>query len=115
MLDDEICAMFVVDGFPKARLNLLGDVEVIKDWHLARVEFHDVYLVWGNHRDIVLYFFENVFIVYVDVLVGWVEQVAQQCYSPTRFLEHQLWPLLGFLHLFDGLFPVFGKGFKLGV
>ena len=49
MLDDEICAMFVVDGFPKARLNLLGDVEVIKDWHLARVEFHDVYLVWGNH------------------------------------------------------------------
>ena len=108
MLYDKICAMFVVNGFPKTRFNLFGDVEVIKDWHLTRIEFYDVYLIWGDHRYIVPHFLENVFIVHIDVLVGWVEQVAQQRHSPTRFLEYQVRSLLRFLHLFDSFFPILG-------
>ena len=48
VLDDEIGAMLVVYNLAKARLDLLGDVEVVEDGHLAVVSLHDTYLVGCN-------------------------------------------------------------------
>ena len=88
MFDDKISTVFVVDGLSEARFDLFGNVEIVKDRRLARVQFHDASLFRGYQRDIVLYFFKHIVVIDVDVLVSRVEKIAQQSDSSSGLFKH---------------------------
>ena len=115
MLDDEIGTMLVVDNFSEARLDLLRDVEVVEDGHLARVALHNAHFLGSYERDVVSYFFVDVVVVHVNALIRRVEQVAQKSHSSSRFLEHQLWTLLCLLDFLDDFLPAASEHFQLSI
>ena len=69
MLNDEVGPVLVVDRLAKARLDLLGDVEVVKDRHITFVELDDARLFRGDKSDIVFYLVEYLLVVHVDIFV----------------------------------------------
>ena len=105
LLDDKICAAFVVHRFAKARLELFGDVEVVKDGHCAVVFLHNVLLLRRNQVYIVLHLVVDVVIVHVDAVIRWVEHVAQQGNGSASLFKAQLWCLGGLLCFGNGVFP----------
>ena len=54
-------------------------------------------------------------VVDVDVLVGGIEKVAQECYDTAFLLIDELWPLGGFLHLGNGVLPPLVEDFEFRV
>ena len=115
VLNDEIGAVLVVHCFAEPRLQLLRNVEVVEYGQLASVEFHYARLFRGYLRNIVSHGCAYLLIVYVDVLVGGIEQVAHHGHSPACFLKHQLWQLLTLLYLGDGIVPSLHENFHFGV
>ena len=115
VLDNEICPMLVVDGLAEARLDLLGDVEIVKDRYLTGVELHDGRLFRGDKCHVVFHFLEHLLVVHIDVLVGRIEEVAQHGNDAASFLVDELWPLCAFLHLGNGVLPTLEEDFQFGV
>ena len=115
MLDYHVGTMAVVDRFAETRLNLFGYVEVVENWNFTRIEFYDVRFFRGYKRHVVFYFLINIFVVDVDVLITWVEQVSQKRYGTAGFFKHKLGSFLRLLHLCYGVLPALGKHLQLSI
>ena len=115
VLNDEVCAMSVVDGFAKAGLYLLCDIEIVKDRHLAGVHLYYPSLFRGYHCHVVFYFLTNLLVVDVDVFVSGVEEISQHGHGPARLFIDELWTALCLLCLVDGALPSAGEHFHLSV
>ena len=90
MFYNKVSAMLVVYRLAKARLHLLGDIEIIKDRHLAIIQFHDSCTLRGYHLHIAFHLLIDCFVVDPHVFVGWVKQIAKHGNGTTGFLKHQL-------------------------
>ena len=77
LLDDQISTALAGDGTSKGRLDLLGDVLLIEDGEVARIETDDVFTSWGYLSDILTYFLVVSLVIDVDALEGGVEGVSQ--------------------------------------
>ena len=115
MLDNEIGTPLVVYRLAKRRFQLFGDVEIVENGHRTIVTFYDVLLVGGYQTNIVLHLIVDVVVVDVNAVIGGVEDVAQQCYGTTGFLETQLGSLGGLLGLGDTIFPALHQHLHLCV
>ena len=73
MLDNQVSATFVVNCPSKRRFQLLSDIEVVKDGYSACILLDDPLLVWSNQTDIVFYLLEDVRIIDIDTIIGWIK------------------------------------------
>src|SRR3712207_136688 len=99
VLNDKISSMFVIDSLTEAGFYLLRDIEIIKNRNLSRVELDDILLLGRDKGDVVFDFFENILVVDIDILKGFIEKVAQHGDSPACLFKHELRPLLRLLYL----------------
>ena len=107
--------MLVVYYFSETGLYLLCDIEIVKDRHIACVQLDDVCLFGGNQCNILFDLCKNVRIVYVDVFVRRIKQVAQQCYHSACLLVNELRACLGLLYFYNGILPTLQQDFQFGV
>ena len=107
MLDDEIGAVLVADGFSEGCLDLPCDVEVVENGQFAFVELYDVVHLGCDELDVVPNLVEDAWVVDVDVLVSGIEEVSQECHCAACLFVAECGQLLGLLHLLDGFFPSF--------
>ena len=70
MLNDEVGASFIVDGFSKRRLDLFGYIEIVEDWHTAVISLDDIHLVGSYESHIVFYLLIDIAIVDINAIVG---------------------------------------------
>ena len=112
MLDNQIRTVLVVYGFAEARFYLLRYVEVIEDRHLTCVHLDDARFGRGNQCYIVFYLVERFFVVYVNVLEIWIENIAYQRNGSALFLEYKLWSFLCFLNFRQSVLPTLCQHFK---
>ena len=106
VLDDEVGPMLVGNRLSERRLDLARNVKVVEDGQFALVSLDDVGPVGCDEFHVVAYLLEDVFIVDIDVLVGRVEEVAQQSHRAACLLCHQYGEVLGLHALAHGLLPL---------
>ena len=115
VFDNQISTMFVVYRFSKARLELLGYIEIVENGYRAVIELNDILLFGCDESQIVLDFVVDAAVVYMDAVVSGIEEIAQQCYGPAFLLEAELWSLCGLLYFANHVFPTLQQYLQLGI
>ena len=77
LLDDQVSTTLTGDSTPEGRLDLLGDILLIEDGEVPRIEVDDIFTPRGYLTDILAYLLVVGLVVDVDALEGGVEGVAQ--------------------------------------
>ena len=115
MFDDEVCSALIRNGLSEGRFQLLGYGEIVEDGKLPGVQFYDVCPFRGDERNVILDFLEYFFVIYIDVLVRRVEQVAQHAYGTAGFFVYQLGQFVVLLYFGNHVFPLSEQDFQFGV
>ena len=89
MLDNQIGSALVVDRLAERQLQLLRNIEVVEDGHLARVQLNDVLFLGRDNLNIVLDLLEDLLVVDIDAVVGGVEKVTEQCHGASCLFMNQ--------------------------
>ena len=77
VFDDEVGAVLVIDSLSKARLQLFGDTEVVKDRHCTIIQTDYLFFLWSNEPQVVLDFVVDTAVVDVDAVVRGIEQISK--------------------------------------
>ena len=86
MLNVHVGSLLVGDGAAEAGLDLLRHREIVKDGHVALVEFDDTLAFGSDEPYIIFHLVIDSLVVDVDVFVGRIEEVAQKGNRSARFL-----------------------------
>ena len=105
MFNDNVASVSVIYCFPKARLNLFCYIEVVEDRNFSCILLYYVCFFRSNESNIVFYGVTYFFVVYIYILVGWVEKIAKHAYCTAFFFKNELWSLLRFLYFCYGILP----------
>ena len=115
VFDDEVSAVLVADGLTERGLDLSCHVEIVEDGQLALVQFDNLGHLRCYELDVVVDFVVDAGIVDVDVLIGGIEEVAQECYGAAGLLIAEAGQVFGFLGACDGIFPALQQHHELAV
>ena len=86
MLNIHVGSLLVGDGAAETGLDVLRHREIVKDGHVAFVEFDDTLAFGSDEPYIIFHLVIDSLVVDVDVFVGRIEEVAQKGNRSARFL-----------------------------
>ncbi|EJW95757.1 hypothetical protein EVA_16134 [gut metagenome] len=120
MFDNHVGTMLIGYRSAKTCFDLFGNRKIVKDRHIAIVKFDNLFSFRSDQSHITFHFIVNIFIVYIDIFIGRIEEVAEECHCTAGFFkaqERKLWLFsLSVPDNFgDHIFPSFEQDFEFAI